>query len=143
MKLIRVTLTKFGVLLLLAACAVAQNGDAASTRTPKSATTKIGATFAKAAVKTLLTIEGTRDRQLLDTTMIDLSAAQSTHAELIVVWHVQLFQQIYTIHDMAIGHDEDQDCIVAWLPKLRALSAEIPKQCPHLTAKEMKEMTQP
>ena len=122
-------------MLFVAACAVAQNG--------KSANPKIGAAFGKAAVKALLTIEGTRDKQLIDAAMINLSAAHSTHAELKVVWHVQLFQQIYSIHEMARGHDEDQGCIIAWLPKLRALSAEIPKQCPHLSAEEMKEMALP
>lgn len=33
-------------------------------------------------------------------------------------------------HGANEAHDEDQACIVAWVPKLRALSAGIPKQCP-------------
>jgi hypothetical protein len=132
---LRVTFTTLAVVLVVVACAVAQNG--------KSANPKIGAAFGKTAVKALLTIEGTRDKQLIDAAMIDLSAAHSTHAELKLVWHVQLFQQIYAIHEMAGGHEEDQGCLVAWLPKLRALSADIPKQCPHLSAEEMKEMAQP
>lgn len=128
------------------------------------ASPRIGVAFSKAAVKALLTIEGTRDKGLLDAAMIDLSAAQSTHAELTVVWHIQLFQEIYGIHELTRqmrvraekeeslahpdgapadhgangAHDEDQACIVAWLPRLRALSAEIPKQCPRFSPEEMK-----
>jgi hypothetical protein len=132
LKSIRVTLTQLAVILLLPACVVAQ---------AKTGTPKIGTAFAKAGVKALLTIEGTHDPQLLDAAMIDLSAAHSTRAELVVVWHVQLFQQIYALHNLPGGdHYEDQGCIVAWLPKLRALSAEIPGKCPHLTAEEMKAM---
>jgi hypothetical protein len=58
--------------LLLAAYATAQIG--ADKKTAASASPKINATFAKAAIKTLLTIEGTRNKELLDAEMIDLSA---------------------------------------------------------------------
>ena len=113
--------------LLFSEAAFGQN---TATHNSTKASPRIGVAFSKAAVRALLTIEGTRDKGLLDAAMIDLSAAHSTHAELTVVWHVQLFQEIYGIHEMIEAHDEDQACIVAWLPRLRALSAEVPKQCP-------------
>lgn len=130
--------------LLLVVCAAGQSGDtAAKPTTPKNAGPKIGAAFAKAAVKALLTIDGTRDKPLVDAAIIDASAEQSTQAELRVVWHIQLFQQIYALNDLVGDHYEDQRCIVAWLPKLRGLSAEVPRQCPRLTADEMGKMTRP
>jgi hypothetical protein len=99
----------------------------------QSAGPKIGPTFARVAVKTLLTIGGSRDKQLVDAAMINLSAAQSSRAELTVVQHLQLFEALYSVHQFGgLGHDEDQRCVVAWLPKLRAHSAEIPKVCPQM-----------
>lgn len=110
---------------------------------PKTASPRISAAFSRAATKALLTIEGTHNKQLLDAAMIDLSAAHSTQAELRIVWHIQIFEEIYSIHDMGGGHDEDRACTIAWLPKLRARSAEVPKQCPQMTAEEMKEASRP
>jgi len=88
--------------------------------------------------------------------MIDLARAETSHTELSVVWDIQLFEAIYGVHEVVrqsllgaesaeseadpnhipagVGaseaHDEDHACIVAWLPKLRALNAKTPKQCP-------------
>jgi len=122
------------LLLIISSIAIAQNVKTVS------ATPKIDAAFGKVAVKTLLTITGTSNKELVDAAMIDLFAADSSRLDRKVIWHIQLFQQIYGIHEMTRDHSEDQDCIIAWLPKLRALSATIPKQCPGYTAEEMKEM---
>jgi hypothetical protein len=89
--------------------------------------------------------------------MIDLSSAETNHTEVSVVWDIQLFEAIHGIHEAvrqsqlsaeraeaeaysdrapaylesSAAHDEDHACIVAWVPRLRALSAKTPKQCPH------------
>jgi hypothetical protein len=136
------------VLLLLAGLAAlvlldGALGQNASVHGSAKASVRVGAAFSKAAVRALLTIGGTADNRLLDAAIIDVSAAQSSHVELTVVWHIQLFQQIYAVHEIAGGHDEDQACIAAWLPKLRALSDEIPKSCPRLTSEEMAQMAKP
>lgn len=139
MKLSRITLRL--AIPVVAACAIAHSSN--TDKKTATASPRISATFSKAAVRALSTIDSTRNKQLLDAAMIDLSTAQSTHTELQVVWHIQLFEEIHRLHDAAAGHDEDRTCIIAWLPKLRGLSAEIPKQCPRLSAEEMKEVSQP
>jgi hypothetical protein len=142
------------VALLPSAVALGQN-----TLVPKSAGTmpKISVAFSKAAIKALLTIERANNKELVDAAMIDLAGAGATRAELSVVWDIQLFEAIYGVHEAvrqsslaaeramadadpghaptdlgaSEAHDEDHACIVAWLPRLRALSARTPKQCPH------------
>lgn len=136
-------------------------GVAFGQNTPIPKSTKvapeISVAFSKAAIKALLTIERTTNKELVDAAMIDLSGAESNHTELSVVWDIQLFEAIYGVHEAARqswaaaeraeseagldhtpadrgaseAHDEDHACIAAWLPRLRALSAGTPKQCPH------------
>jgi hypothetical protein len=122
----------------------------------KAAPKKIGVAFSKAAIKTLFTIQGNSGKGLVDAAMIDLNVAVSNHTELLIAQRIQLFDEIYGINEMvrrmAIragreesladpdlppadcganeSHDKDQACIAAWVPRLRALSAEVPKQCP-------------
>lgn len=128
---------------------------------PRSVASKpaISSQFAKAAIKALFTLGRTKDKQLVDAAMVDLAAAQSNRAELTITHRIQLFEQIYNLHELvrqsrlradqaedeaslpdriapkdrpaSIEHDEDFACIGAWIPKLRALSAHVPKQCDH------------
>jgi hypothetical protein len=131
-------------------------GQNTPTHNTTKANPRIGVAFSKTAVKALLTIGGSANEELADAAMIDLSAAESSHAELLIVQRIQLFQEIYRIHEITrriakgaereellanpdrppadhganMAHDEDQACIVAWVPRLRALSPQVPKQCP-------------
>jgi hypothetical protein len=122
------------------------------------ATPKIGTAFSKAAIKALLTIERTNNRDLVDAAMIELSGAETNPTEHSVVYDIQLFEAIYARNESArqslleaeraeaeaysnqgpayMGsskvHDEDHVCIAAWLPRLRALNAQTPKRCFHV-----------
>ena len=110
-------------------------------RTPAKAV--VSAVFSKAAIKALLTIGRNSNKQLVDAAMVDLEAMGSSRAEHSVTHEIEVFQAVYDIReagrqsDLEAGlyseanqaHDKDHTCVVAWLPKLRALSAEIPKQC--------------
>jgi hypothetical protein len=130
-----------------------------SPATPKStqAAPKISVAFSKVAMKALLTIERTNDKELVDAAMIELAGAGSNHTELSVAHDIAVFEAIYAIREMgrqssleaeraeseadlryittdpksSHAHDGDYACVAAWLPRLRALSAVTPKQCPH------------
>jgi hypothetical protein len=125
--------------------AAAQTGTKAS----------VSAAFSKAAVKALLTIDRNSDKQAVDAVMVDLAATASTRAERSVGDEIALFEAIHSRNEWARQSDleaakamvdagmtnpgiseavearisENHSCVVAWLPKLRALSAVIPKQC--------------
>jgi hypothetical protein len=129
-----------------------------NTPIPKStkAAPKISVAFSKAAIKALLTIERTNNKGLVDAAMIDLAGAGSNHTELSVANDIAVFEAIYAIREMerqsslaaeraeaeadphristypesSHAHDRDYACVAAWLPRLRALSAATPKQCP-------------
>jgi hypothetical protein len=95
---------------------------------------ELSAEFSKAAVKALLTIKK-NDQHLTDAAMVDLEAAADTKAEADVTQQIKFFETVYGIHQQeedlgqTSAHDEDRACLTAWLPKLRAQSGEIPKDC--------------
>jgi hypothetical protein len=128
--------------LLLVSSATSQMADGSVGR-PASTAPRLSSSFSRVAVKAILTIAQERDGHLIDEAMINLTAAELTQAERKVVWHVQLFQQIYSMNELISSHAEDQECIRVWIPKLRGLSAEIPAQCPRLTNEELRRMAQP
>jgi hypothetical protein len=144
-------------LILVLFVSEAISGQNEPTHSGTKAASKIGVGFSKAAIKALLTLQGNSKKELLDAAMIEISVAASNRKELLIVDHIELFGQIYARHEVVRQseiaadiaesraynpadpgtyeahdevHDKDQACIVAWLPRLRALSAEIPKQCP-------------
>jgi hypothetical protein len=153
----KIILTTAAIFVLL--FSEATFGQGTPTHNATKATSKIGVAFSKAAIKALLNIRGNSNQELVDAAMIDLNVAASNNTELLIVHRISVFEQMYTINEMARqseiaadiavsradpdhnpadpgayeGHDETHDkdraCIVAWLPRLRALSSGIPKQC--------------
>jgi|HubBroStandDraft_6_1064221.scaffolds.fasta_scaffold189441_3 hypothetical protein len=123
------------MLVLVAATATSQSTTSPQKPSQARSNPRISVEFSKAAVRALVTIGTTRQQALVDAAMIDLSAAQSTRAESVVMWHIQLFKDTYGVNEFIGDHSGDQRCITAWLPKLRGLIPEIPNECPRLIQK--------
>ncbi|MGB7602737.1 MAG: hypothetical protein WBM24_20715 [Candidatus Sulfotelmatobacter sp.] len=111
---------------------------------PKAPTPEISATFSKAAVKALVTIQGTDDERLVDAAMIEERAEQSGINEQLVGFNIELFKVakhqgrklIELGADPGVDTEENESkCVAAWLPNLRALSKAMPKECDILWAK--------
>lgn len=120
---VRKTLLTF--LVLCAVSGHAQKRPSKPKPEPKPAP-EISASFSKLALKALLAIQRQRgdDSQLVDAAMVDLQAEVSNEAEKGIVWHLGLIEFYHSRHVIDEGA-----CIFAWSPRLRALSAEIPKEC--------------
>jgi hypothetical protein len=114
-------------------------GQNAPTHKSAKAATRISAAFSKAAIKALFTISRNANKQLVDAAMVDLDAAGSTDAENSLGMQIEIFASVYAAQEGARqaereaggnpGANEGHTCIGAWVPKLRILSAEIPKEC--------------
>ncbi|HEU0046035.1 MAG TPA: hypothetical protein VFQ43_00355 [Nitrososphaera sp.] len=114
-------------------------GQNAPTHKSAKAAPQIGAAFSKAAIKALFTIGRNANKQLIDAAMVDLDAAGSTDAENSLGMQIETFASMYEAQERALnaereaggnpGANEGHACIGAWVPKLRALSSEIPKEC--------------
>ena len=101
----------------------------AQTQPAKVANPKISQDFSKAAIRALLTMERTHDRKLVEAAMLEMSVESSSHDEHKVEMALNAFAELYVIHGLSGTQDDDIPCFRAWLPKLRALSAAIPKEC--------------
>ena len=97
---------------------------------PKPTRPEISAAFSKAAVKAQLTIQRSADNKLVDAAMVDMEAEASDQAEKEIAFHVG-FIEFDHYRKEATG---ESACIIAWLPRLRALSAGTPNECYDLWA---------
>jgi hypothetical protein len=132
------TIAAVSLFLIAQLCSRGQLADA---QTPTKAV--VSAAFSKAAIRALLTIDRNSNKQLVDAAMVDLQAIGSTRAERSVTHEIEVFEEVHEIREKTRqsaleaglyseaneAHDGDHACIAAWLPKLRALRADIPKQC--------------
>ena len=94
----KIILTTAAIFVLL--FSEATFGQNTATHNSTKASPRIGVAFSKAAIRALLTISGSANKELADAAMIDLSTAESSHAELLIVQRIQLFEEIYGVHEM-------------------------------------------
>jgi hypothetical protein len=137
---------KFIIIAVLscALLAYAQKPSAPKAVQPKSAAPEISEAFSKVAVKALVTIQGTSDERLIDAAMIDETAEESGFNEKLIGFNISAFrlgkhtgQKLVDLGaDPGVYTEENESkCVAAWLPKLRALSMEMPKECDILLGK--------
>lgn len=90
---------------------------------------EISAAFSKAVVKALLTIQRDANKDLVDAAMVDVEAEASNYAEKGLVFNVALAEFRHHTLTTTYAHSDETACFAAWLPRLRALSADLPKEC--------------